>query len=168
MSVSWCDYDNDGFQDLYVGDMWSAAGERISHEDVFKKTSPADVHQLYRKHAMGNSLLRKPWLERQPCKFSRCDQFRRSWHGPLGVGRAMRLIFDHDGFLDLYIANGMITGPSPGDLNSFFWRQVVANSPDEQKSSPEYEQGWNAVNELIRSDRTWSGFERNVFLRQQS
>jgi tetratricopeptide (TPR) repeat protein len=49
------------------------------------------------------------------------------------------------------------------DLNSFFWRQVVANSPAEAKPSPDYEQGWAAINELIRSDGTWSGFERNVF-----
>jgi hypothetical protein len=162
MSVSWCDYDNDGFQDLYVGDMWSAAGERISHEDVFKKTSPADVHQLYRKHAMGNSLLRNPGLNGNLASFQDVTN-----SAGVGMGRwawsSDAFDFDHDGFLDLYIANGMITGPSPGDLNSFFWRQVVANSPDEQKSSPEYEQGWNAVNELIRSDRTWSGFERNVF-----
>ena len=27
----------------------------------------------------------------------------------------------------------------------------------------DYEQGWNAVNELIRADYTWSGYERNVF-----
>ena len=62
----------------------------------------------------------------------------------------------------------MVSGParpkSAGeDLNSFFWRQVVANSPDEAGASPEYEQGWNAINELIRADGTWSGYERNVF-----
>jgi tetratricopeptide (TPR) repeat protein/peroxiredoxin len=71
--------------------------------------------------------------------------------------------FDHDGFPDLYIANGMVSGPSRQDLNSFFWRQVVANSPDQAKLSPDYELGWNAINELIRADGTWSGFERNVF-----
>ena len=42
--------------------------------------------------------------------------------------------FDHDGFPDLYIANGMISSSSgegrAQDLNSFFWRQVVATSPD--------------------------------------
>ena len=27
----------------------------------------------------------------------------------------------------------------------------------------DYEQGWSAINELIRADGTWSGFERNVF-----
>src|SRR5579871_6925186 len=57
----------------------------------------------------------------------------------------------------------MVSGPIREDLNGFFWRQVVANSPDEAKPSEEYEQGWNAVNELIRSDYTWSGYEHNVF-----
>ena len=71
--------------------------------------------------------------------------------------------FNHDGFPDLYIANGMVSGSIRDDLNSFFWRQVVANSPNQPRPSHEYEQGWNAVNELIRSDHTWSGFERNVF-----
>src|SRR6202030_501938 len=43
------------------------------------------------------------------------------------------------------------------------WRQVVANSPVKAGPSHDYEQGWSAINELIRSDHTWSGFERNVF-----
>jgi tetratricopeptide (TPR) repeat protein len=71
--------------------------------------------------------------------------------------------FDHDGFPDLYIANGMVSTQDRNDLNSFFWRQVVANSPDEPKPSHDYEQGWGAINELIRADRTWSGYERNTF-----
>ena len=29
-------------------------------------------------------------------------------------------------------------------------------------AAPDYEQGWNAINEMIRSDYTWSGYERNV------
>ena len=49
------------------------------------------------------------------------------------------------------------------DLNGFFWRQVVANSPAEPRPNYNYDQGWSAVNELIRADGTWSGFERNVF-----
>ena len=58
MSVSWLDYDNDGAEDLYVANMWTAAGERVSRQDVFKKDSSQEVRALYRKHAMGNSLLR--------------------------------------------------------------------------------------------------------------
>ena len=37
MSVCWLDYDNDGAEDLYVADMWTAAGERISAQEIFKK-----------------------------------------------------------------------------------------------------------------------------------
>ena len=40
MSVSWFDYDNDGEEDIYVADMWTAAGERISSQQIFKKDSP--------------------------------------------------------------------------------------------------------------------------------
>jgi len=71
--------------------------------------------------------------------------------------------FDHDGYPDLYIANGYISGPDPRDLSSFFWRQVVGESPQNSNPSSHYEQGWNAINELVRSDSSWAGPERNVF-----
>ncbi len=172
MSVSWLDYDNDGAQDLYVANMWTAAGERVSTQENFKKDSSREVRALYQKHAMGNSLLHN--------RGAIFDDATNS--ATVGMGRwswsSDAFDFDHDGFLDLYIANGMVSGPrraqhspedsapensTPEDLNSFFWRQVVALSPDEARALPVYEQGWNAINELIRSDGTWSGYERNVF-----
>ena len=70
--------------------------------------------------------------------------------------------FDHDGYPDLYVANGYISAPNRDDLASFFWRQVVAKSSEDAKPSLAYEHGWNAINELIRSDSTWHGYERNV------
>lgn len=157
MSISWLDYDNDGAEDLYVGNMWTAAGKRVSMQENFKRASSKQVRALYQKHAMGNSLLR-----------NRGGAFEDTTASAgVGMGRwawsSDAFDFDHDGFPDLYIANGMVSGASRQDLNSFFWRQVVAVSPDEAGASHEYEQGWNAINELIRSDGTWSGYERNVF-----
>ena len=170
MSVSWLDYGNDGMQDLYVANMWSAAGERVSTQKIFKKDSSQEVRSLYQKHAMGNSLLRNALLDKKAA-FDDVTNF-----AGVGMGRwawtSDAFDFDHDGFLDLYVSNGMVSGPSRGDssgdfsnqdLNSFFWRQVVASSPDDARASHDYEQGWNAINELIRSDGTWSGYERNVF-----
>ncbi|HET7441752.1 MAG TPA: FG-GAP-like repeat-containing protein [Terriglobales bacterium] len=158
MSVCWFDYDNDGAQDLYVADMWTAAGKRVSSQPIFQKDAPENVRTLYRKHAMGNSLFRNGGKGnfQDVSAEAGVEMGRWSWSSDAWD-------FDHDGFPDLYITNGMISGLSQEDLNSFFWRQVVARSPVEAKPSYDYEQGWNAVNELIRSDGTWSGFERNVF-----
>ena len=157
MSVSWLNYDNDGAEDLYVANMWTAAGLRVSAQEIFKKKSPEEVRALYRKHAMGNSLLRN--------RGATFDDATKS--AGVGMGRwawsSDAFDFDHDGCSDVYIVNGMVSGPSRQDLNSFFWRQVVACSPDDARASHEYEEGWNAINELIRSDGTWSGYERNVF-----
>jgi tetratricopeptide (TPR) repeat protein/peroxiredoxin len=156
MSVSWLDYDNDGAGDLYVGNMWTAAGERVSTQEIFKSESSREVRAVYQKHAMGNSLLRNRGAAfEDTTNSSGVGMGRWAWSSDF-------FDFDHDGFPDLYIANGMVSGPSRQDLNSFFWRQVVALSPDEARASHEYEQGWNAINELIRSDGTWSGYERNV------
>jgi tetratricopeptide (TPR) repeat protein len=186
MSVCWFDYDNDGAADLYVADMWTAAGERVSMQDIFQKTASKETRALYRKHAMGNSLFRNTTRKGGTPAFE--DTTRSAG---VGIGRwawsSDAWDFDHDGFLDLYITNGMVSGPPGGslsghpserpserasgraneatneDLNSFFWRQVVAKSPDEAKPSQDYEQGWSAINELIRADSTWSGYERNIF-----
>jgi len=163
MSVCWFDYDNDGAEDLYVADMWTAAGERISMQDAFKKDAPAETRALYHKHAMGNSLFGNV---SQNGGGASAFKDTTSVAG-VGIGRwawsSDSWDFDHDGFPDLYIVNGMVTGPSREDLNSFFWRQVVADSPDEARPSHDYEQGWSAINELIRADSTWSGYERNIF-----
>jgi tetratricopeptide (TPR) repeat protein/peroxiredoxin len=158
MGVCWLDYDNDGVEDLYVANMWTAAGMRISTQEIFQKNAPEKVRALYRQHAMGNSLFRNTGGEpfQDQSAVAGVEMGRWAWSSDAWD-------FDHDGFPDLYVANGMVSGPSRDDLNSFFWRQVVANSPVEAKSSIAYEQGWSALNELIRSDRTWSGYERNVF-----
>jgi tetratricopeptide (TPR) repeat protein len=158
MSVCWFDYDNGGRNDLYVGDMWTAAGERISTQEAFQKEAPERTRAFYRKHAMGNSLFRNAANGRfeDSTAASQAGLGRWSWSSDAWD-------FDHDGFPDLYIANGMISGPLREDLNSFFWRQVVARSPAKARASLEYEQGWHAINELIRADYSWSGYERNVF-----
>jgi tetratricopeptide (TPR) repeat protein/peroxiredoxin len=158
MGVCWSDNDNDGAEDLYVADMWTAAGQRLSAQEIFQQGAPEEVRNLYRKHAMGNSLFQ-----------NQTDGRFHDESEPAGVRMARwawacdSWDFDHDGYADFYIANGMVSGPSRQDLNSFFWRQVVANSPLQPRPSHDYEQGWNALNELIRSDGTWSGYERNVF-----
>ena len=156
MSVCWFDYKNEGSEDLYVGNMWTAAGERISTQKNFQQSASPDARAMYQKHAMGNSLLRNTETGFQDVT-GRAGVAMGRWAWSSDVWD-----FDQDGSVDLYITNGMISGPAEQDLNSFFWRQTVANSPQDAKPVRDYEQGWNAVNELIRADGTWSGYERNV------
>jgi tetratricopeptide (TPR) repeat protein/peroxiredoxin len=158
MSASWLDFDGDGKSDLYVVDMWTAAGVRISGQDIFQPNAEPLVRTRYRKHAMGNSLFRNLGGDKFADDTARSETAIGRW-----AWSSDAWDFDHDGFPDLYIANGMISGPSREDLNSFFWRQVVANSPQGSQPARAYELGWNAINELIRADGTWSGFERNIF-----
>ena len=156
MSAAWMDFDNDGREDLYVANMWAAAGLRVSEQAAFQRNAGAVARSLYRRHAMGNSLLQNKGDHfadagaRSGTAMGRWSWSSDTWD------------FNHDGFADIYIANGMVSGVNREDLNSFFWRQVVANSPSMPRPNHEYEQAWNAINDLIRSDYTWSGFERNV------
>ena len=50
-----------------------------------------------------------------------------------------------------------------GTCRVFSGARSSGNRREDSSSSPGYERGWNAINELIRSDSTWSGYERNVF-----
>jgi tetratricopeptide (TPR) repeat protein len=157
MSGAWADFDNDGRDDIYVANMWTAAGIRVSEQDVFQKDADPEVRALYHKHAMGNFLFQNKGGHFEDVGMrSGTTMGRWAWGSDAWD-------FNHDGYQDIYIANGMVTGTTREDLNSFFWRQVVANSPSDSKPSHEYEQTWNAINDLIRSDWSWSGFERNVF-----
>ena len=158
MSACWFDFDNDGKQDIYVSNMWSPAGMRVSEQKCFHEKEPENMRALYRQHARGNSLYRNQGNGhfQNVSDQAGVDVGRWAWSSDAWD-------FDHDGYADLYIANGYISGPDTRDLSSFFWRQVVAKSPQNSSPSLNYEQGWNAINELIRSDASWSGYERNVF-----
>jgi len=157
MGCSWCDYDNDGHQDVYVPSMWEAAGQRVSGQKQFHENAPRNIRELYQRHARGNALYRNQGngkFENVGHKAG-VEMGRWSWSSDFWD-------FDHDGYSDLYVTNGYISSVNRDDMASFFWRQVVAKSSDDATPAPPYEHGWNAINELIRSDHTWHGYARNV------
>jgi len=158
MSACWFDFDRDGKQDIYAGNMWSAAGIRVSEQKLFHETEPESIRALYRRHARGNSLFQNQGDGhfKNVGAQAGVEMGRWSWSSDAWD-------FDQDGYPDLYVANGYVSGPNSPELASFFWRQVIAKSPQTATPSPAYETGWNAINELIRSDGCWNGHERNVF-----
>lgn len=157
MSCCWCDFDDDGLQDVYVPSMWEAAGQRVSSQPQFHAQAPARTRGLYQRHARGNALYRNRGdgtFENVGAQAA-VEMGRWSWCSDF-------FDFDHDGNSDLFVANGYLSGVDREDLAGFFWRQVVAKSSEDATPALAYERGWNAINELVRSDRTWHGYARNV------
>ena len=160
MSATFLDFDNDGRLDIYTGNMWSPAGQRVTGSSAFMPDAPAEVRALYRRHARGNSLFRNLGDGRfaDVTVESRTAMGRWAWSSDA-------LDFDSDGWEDLYVVNGMLTRTAgPKDLDGFFWRQVVARSPLTRVKGTPYDEAWQAINQLL-VHQSIASRQRNVLLR---
>ena len=159
MSAAWLDYDGDGRPDLLVSNMWSATGQRIVNDPAFgpAKLDPS-LREVYKRHVKGNSLFHNQgdgtFVYTGDTEGIEMGHWSWSCDGS---------DFDNDGTPEIYIACGMLTNNSRTDLMSYFYRQVVAKSPAKATRSIAYENGWNAINQLVRGDYSWAGPEPNVF-----
>lgn len=111
MSAAWEDYDNDGRLDLYVGNMWSSAGQRITSLRQFESQRPEEEVRSYRRHAKGNSLfsnLGDGTFEEVGAEAD-VELGRWAWSSDF-------FDFDNDGHEDLYVVNGFITNEDTKDL----------------------------------------------------
>jgi hypothetical protein len=108
MGVTWGDYDQDGQQDLYVSNMYSKAGRRITAQ--IKELNPSyqrsvDGNFLYRQTSEGFRLtsgLEPPTIPVAEAGWS--------WGGQFAD-------FDNDSFLDLYVLSGYFTAPDEFSSN---------------------------------------------------
>jgi hypothetical protein len=112
MSVSWGDYNGDGNVDLYVSNMWSSAGNRVTYQRQFLTGASEEVLSDLRRHARGNSL----FLNRGDGTFADVSETERVTMGRWAWGSRF-VDLNNDGWEDLLVANGFITQPNdPGDL----------------------------------------------------
>ena len=111
MSVAWGDYDRDGRMDVYVSNMFSAAGSRITSQDKFKTGTDDRIRDRFRRFARGNSLFRNAG-----------DQFEDvSIAANVNLGRwawgSNFVDVNNDSWLDLVVANGYLSSDEDtGDL----------------------------------------------------
>ena len=191
MSAAFFDYDNDGLLDIYTGNMWSASGLRVTSAPTFMPDAPADVRALYRRHARGNSLFRNRGDGRFEEKTldARVEMGRWAWSSDaldfdndgwedlyVANGMLTRRVpepraptFAHESAgASARKPSAEPRAPSPeprvDDLESFFWRQVVARSPLTRIKGTPYDDAWRAINQLLIHDSIASR-QRNVFLR---
>ncbi|MEZ5403397.1 MAG: VCBS repeat-containing protein [Bryobacteraceae bacterium] len=110
MSAAWGDYDNDGRLDLYTGNMWSSAGQRVTGNRQFAAQAQGATLAAFQRQAKGNSLYHNSGSGRFEEQSSAGVEFGRwAWSSDFAD-------LDNDGNLDLYIQNGYITGPDLRDL----------------------------------------------------
>ena len=111
MSATFGDYDRDGLMDLYVSNMFSAAGGRITGQEGFQTDGPEAVKTAYQRMARGNTLLRNTGDGRfeDVSDTAKVSMGRWAW-------ASLFADINNDGWEDLLVANGFVTGHLPGDL----------------------------------------------------
>ena len=111
MAVTWADYNRDGQMDVYVSNMFSAAGNRITFQEQFKPEADEEVRTRLQRFARGSTLLRK----RQDGSF--VDESEAAGVAMARWAWGTRFTdINNDGWEDLVVANGNVTGDDPGDL----------------------------------------------------
>ncbi|NIP96425.1 MAG: VCBS repeat-containing protein, partial [Akkermansiaceae bacterium] len=111
MSAAWGDFNADGLPDLYVANMWSNAGNRITLQKEFLPGASKEIRAQARRHARGNSvyLNRGDGTFEDLTRVSGANMARWAWSSNF-------IDLDNDGNQDLVVANGMITASATGDL----------------------------------------------------
>jgi hypothetical protein len=112
MSASWGDYNGDGLLDLYVSNMWSSAGQRLTFNPAFTEVAGDQaVRAAFQRQARGNSLFKNNGDGTfQDVTMAAGVAFGR-WAWGSGLWD-----YDNDGRLDIFVTNGYITGPETHDL----------------------------------------------------
>ena len=110
MSAAAGDFDRDGWEDIYVGNMYSSAGSRISRMPEFKPEISDDNRAKFQHLARGNTLFKNhAGREFEDVSVeSKITMGRWSW-GSLFID------IDNNGWQDLIVTNGYITGDKATD-----------------------------------------------------
>ena len=111
MSVSFGDYNRDGWMDLYVGNMFSAAGNRVTFQRQFGQAHRRDELPDIQRMARGNTLFANAGDQtfHDVSLVSGAMMGRWAW-----ASRFADL--NNDGWDDLVVTNGFLTNSKSRDL----------------------------------------------------
>ena len=111
MSVSWGDFNRDGRMDLYIGNMFSSAGSRITRQAQWAGQGRGTTRESFQRFNKGNSLYENVGngKYREVSHSAAVEVARWAWS-------SLFADINNDGWEDLLVANGYITGEGTGDL----------------------------------------------------
>jgi len=111
MSVSWGDHNGDGRMDLYVSNMYSGAGNRITYQRSFRPGADSATLTNIRRMARGNSLFENigDGKFRDVSVEAGVTMGRWAWGSTF-------VDVNNDGREDLVVANGFVTQSKADDL----------------------------------------------------
>ena len=111
MGVTWGDYDGDGRPDLYVSNMYSAAGKRVAYQRRFRADGSDDVRGSYQRHASGNTLFRNAGDGTFTDVTEKAGVAMGRW-----AWGSLFCDLQNDGWPDLLVPNGFLTQERSDDL----------------------------------------------------
>lgn len=156
MGITGADVELDGDLDYYVTNMFSAPGLRSISEPEYREGDEA-IRPLHRKLADGMSLL----LQEEPGSYTENAALAEVDHGGWAWG-ALFYDWNLDGYPEIYVPNGFVTNDSETDVETLFWRWIVATTPTESVPDEEYGRNWLAMSSFNRSEGfSYNGNERN-------
>ncbi len=159
MGVTCADVDQDGHPDLYVSNMWSAAGQRLVEEtDRFQPGASPQIRDAYRHHARGNSLLLGDGTGHFRDATREAGVARGGW-----TWGALFVDFENDSLPDIFVPNGFVTGRKTDDIESYFWRRVVGGSPLDATPNDDYRHAWASMQRMSTVDGwSYNGNQRDA------
>ncbi len=174
MGHTFGDFNNDGLLDLYITGMTSATADRLEHLGLNRPSSKLDA--TMRARVISGSRLyfgREDAAEAQRSSLAQRSNYfkedvisksvaRTGWSW--GVSGAD---FDNDGWLDLYVVNGMESMDKVHDYERQFWLHDIFVGDSQQKEVENLYFGMK-MNTRRQASESYGGFEKNRLLLNQN